>query len=50
MGLIVFVLVGDDFLLGVLSLVKSLFILLSFTQCFGDDGMEKYETMKAIMV
>lgn len=50
MGLIVFVLVGDDFLLGVLSVVKSLFILLSFTQCFGDDGMEKYETMKAIMV
>lgn len=40
MGLIVFVLVGNDFLFGVLSVVKSIFILLSFTQYFGDVGME----------
>lgn len=50
MGLIVFVLVGNDFLFGVLSVVKSIFILLSFTQYFGDVGMEKHETMKAMMV
>ena len=50
MGLIIFVCVGADFLFGVLSVVKSIFILLSFTQYFGDDGMEKRETMKAMMV
>lgn len=50
MALIIFVRVGTDFLFGVLSVVKSIFILLSFTQYFRDDGMEKRETMKAMMV